>query len=98
MIVPMTFEYAALISNWTYDMGLGMRPALCGKGEGYSFVISGIDFAQDRFNASEFRLTVAAFNSRAIRMYNKIGFRVSQEVTHGITERTFLVMITERII
>ena len=151
MIMPMTIDHAAQISNWTYeneysiysfqqnndtikelmngdyyicldlndnlvgyfcvgksaqiptdekdtyilemlDIGLGMIPALCGKGEGYSFMKSGLDFAKNKFNTKQFRLTVATFNIRAIRVYEKIGFRSSSIVTHRKTQKVFQVM------
>jgi RimJ/RimL family protein N-acetyltransferase len=151
MIIPMAIDYAAQISNWTYeneysiysfqqndytikglmngdyyvcfdlhnnvsgyfcfgksaqiptaekdaynpemlDIGLGMTPNLCGKGEGYSFMKSGLDFAKNEFNAKQFRLTVATFNIRAIRVYEKIGFRSSSIVTHRKTQKAFQIM------
>lgn len=49
------------------DIGLGMKPILCGKGYGYSFVKSGLNFAQENFNSKQIRLTVAEFNTRAIQ-------------------------------
>ena len=56
------------------DIGLGMRPDLTGKGIGPSFVDAGLRFARERYSPAAFRLTVAAFNERAIRAYLKAGF------------------------
>ena len=53
------------------DIGLGMKPPLCGKGLGFSFLNAGIDFAQNKFQPNKYRLTVASFNKRAIRLYEK---------------------------
>jgi len=74
------------------DMGLGMKPALCGKGYGYSFVKSGLDFAQSNFHIKQIRLTVAAFNTRAIRIYEKLGFTLSSSVIHSKTQSIFQVL------
>ena len=57
------------------DIGLGMNPALCGKGQGVAFVNAELTFVREKFAVTGFRLTVAAFNQRAIRVYEKAGFR-----------------------
>jgi RimJ/RimL family protein N-acetyltransferase len=75
------------------DIGLGMKPALCGKGFGCAFVKSGLDFAQSSFGIDRIRLTVAGFNTRAIRVYERIGFQPVSSVTHRKTLQIFRVMI-----
>lgn len=57
------------------DVGLGLNPQLTGKGIGAEFVRAGLRFAGEAFHPSAFRLTVATFNQRAIRVYKKVGFR-----------------------
>lgn len=56
------------------DIGLGMAPGLCGRGYGYDFMHAGMHFAQEQLSIKKFRLTVAAFNVRAIKVYEKLGF------------------------
>jgi [ribosomal protein S18]-alanine N-acetyltransferase len=75
------------------DMGLGMEPALCGRGHGRAFVQSGMAFAHSRFQARQIRLSVAAWNLRAIRTYESLGFRYDRSVTHSKTQQTFNIMI-----
>jgi [ribosomal protein S18]-alanine N-acetyltransferase len=57
------------------DIGLGIEPGLCGRGLGFDFLNSGLEFARNRFSSKGFRLTVAAFNKRAIKVYERAGFR-----------------------
>ena len=56
------------------DIGLGMRPDLTGRGFGEDFVCAGLRFARETYSPPTFRLTVATFNRRAIRVYERVGF------------------------
>lgn len=56
-------------------IGLGLRPDLTGKGLGQAFIEAGLDFAKAKFNPEIFCLSVAIFNKRAIRLYERIGFK-----------------------
>lgn len=76
-------EECELIGFYSFDfeddimwLGFGLNPELTGRGLGYEFVISGINFAVENFNYRKnyVMLAVALFNKRAIRLYEKIGF------------------------
>ena len=79
------------------DVGLGMRPDLTGRGLGEEFVRSGLRFANETYAPPAFRLTVATFNRRAIRVYEKTGFEPVE--TFGATrshgKREWLLMRRE---
>ncbi|MBE0600316.1 MAG: GNAT family N-acetyltransferase [Firmicutes bacterium] len=75
------------------DMGLGMRPDLCGQGHGYAFVLDGLAFARQTFAIDTLRLSVAAGNLRAVRTYAKAGFRHEASVTHRRTRQLFYIMV-----
>jgi RimJ/RimL family protein N-acetyltransferase len=56
------------------DIGLGLRPDLVGQSYGLKFLQLCLSFADDRYKPEGFRLSVAAFNKRAISVYRKAGF------------------------
>jgi [ribosomal protein S18]-alanine N-acetyltransferase len=57
------------------EIGLGLRPDLTGQGLGAEYFEAGTDFARSRFPGRPIILNVAAFNERAIRVYERAGFR-----------------------
>ena len=57
------------------DYGLGLRPDLVGRGLGLDFFRAGLEFARERYRPRLIRLHVAAFNERAIKVYERASFR-----------------------
>lgn len=55
-------------------IGLGLRPDHTGRGFGLAFVEAGLDHARSKFDPQELSLAVAAFNRRAITVYERAGF------------------------
>ena len=78
----------------TVEVGLGLRPDLTGRGLGLSFLLAGLEFARGRYAPARFRLAVAAFNQRAIRVYERAGFRRGESYMHRTNggEHAFLRM------
>ena len=64
------------------DIGLGLAPALTGRGLGRIVLQAILEFAQTSFQSPAARLTVARFNQRAIRLYERAGFEPTQEFTY----------------
>lgn len=77
------------------DIGLGLRPDLTGRGLGGAFLLAGLAFARERLvpTPTRFRLTVAAFNRRAIRVYERAGFRPTHRFVRPSDGREFLQMV-----
>ncbi len=74
------------------DVGLGLRPALTGQGCGREFVQGILDFGRKQYTPQTFRLTVAAFNARAIRVYEELGFQRILEFQRQADGCPFVVM------
>lgn len=90
--VPAGSQYGAY-SEECIDIGLGMKPDLTGKGLGslfFSFILGHI---QETYQEVPLRLTVAKFNERAIRLYEKLGFKPKTEFSNGTA--VFMTMIKE---
>jgi ribosomal-protein-alanine N-acetyltransferase len=62
-------------------IGLAMRPDLTGHGYGQAFVEAGLAYARQHFHPKTFRLTVATFNERARKVYERVGFRTLKKST-----------------
>lgn len=72
----------------TVEIGLGLRPDLTGQGLGLAFLEAGLTYARQEYRPVMFRLAVAAFNERAIRLYERVGFqrgRIYLSETNGGT-------------
>ena len=68
--------------DWV-DLGLGLRPDLTGRGLGLAYLQAGLVFAERRFKPSRFRLSVATFNERAVRVYERAGFTPLRTFDHA---------------
>lgn len=56
------------------EIGLGMKPNQTGQGLGVVFYQAIEDFARSQFDCHTFCLSVASFNQRALKLYQKVGY------------------------
>ena len=66
-----TYDASAL------DTGGGLRPDLTGKGLGREAIGAGLEFGRQEFAPAAFRVTVASFNERALRVVRSVGLTTS---------------------
>jgi len=88
--IPTVEEY--VYTEDALDVGLGLRPDLCGRGLGVEFVELCLRFGREHYGAGRFRLTVAAFNRRAVKVYQRVGFSIECEITHAVFHNKFYIM------
>ncbi len=71
------------------DIALGMKPELTGKKQGFDFLKAGLAFAKERFAPSQITLSVAPFNKRAIKVYERAGFIEQDRIIHRSNGREY---------
>ena len=64
----------------TLELGLGMKPEHCGKGQGAGFLQEILDFIMENFAPQIIRLSVADFNQRAQQLYLNMGFEMVRRI------------------
>lgn len=75
------------------DVGIAIRPDLTGRGLGRGYFGAVLAFAEAQFQPPALRLTVAAFNARARRLYSNLGFRSIQRFSSPASGREYIVML-----
>ncbi|MCJ8010911.1 GNAT family N-acetyltransferase [Paenibacillus sp. KQZ6P-2] len=73
--VPGGYDAGIYHDESLVDFGLGMNPELTGQGRGTRFVEEGIAYVKRSYPEKGIRLVVATFNGRAMRTYEKAGFK-----------------------
>jgi len=84
--VPKGYEYNVYEEDYV-DIGVGLKPDLTGQGFGKEFML----YVLSEIGKDKLRLTVAAFNERAIRLYKRFGFQEVAKFSN--TKNDFIVMI-----
>ncbi len=86
------------VPGWDYDddaldTGGGLRPELVGQGLGPQAISAGLSFGRERFAPRAFRVTVATFNTRALRAVEGLGFERFARFDASSDARSFEVLI-----
>ena len=73
------------------DIGMGVHPAYTGRGLGAMFAGVAIDFALAHFDVPRLRVTIAEFNRRAQKVWQRHGFVPVQRFEARYGKRPFLI-------
>ena len=92
MVGYCTFGHDAQVPGGNYDadgidIGLGVKPEQTGAGEGNRFVAAVVAYALVAFDPPQLRVTIAAGNIRALRVWSSVGF---SEVSRFATTRDIM--------
>lgn len=74
------------------DIGMGIRPDLTGQGLGQQYAEAVVKFGAERYGARKLRVTILAFNKRAQRVWEKLGFEPIDEFTKIGSRDKFVIM------
>lgn len=75
------------------DLGMGIRPDLTGQRYGEQYTQAVMKYGADRYRAQFLRVTIAQFNKRAQRVWEKLGFEQVEEFTKIGSGEKFVIMI-----
>lgn len=86
------------VPGWEYDetaldTGGGLRPDLVGQGLGRRAIATGLAYGRARFAPAAFRVTVASFNTRALRTVESLGFERVGRFDAARDGRSFEVLV-----
>ncbi len=74
------------------DIGIGMNPLLVNKGLGSKVLYAGLEYARKIIDINNLRITVASFNERAIKVYKKSGFEITDSFNRQKDNTSFYIM------
>jgi RimJ/RimL family protein N-acetyltransferase len=75
------------------DVGLSVRPDLTGQGQGVNYANAVVDFARRTFAPPAYRVTIAGWNRRARRVWEKAGFEWVERFDHQRSRITFDILV-----
>lgn len=79
------------------DIGMGVHPQNTGRGLGGLFAGAAIDFARHNYDPPRLRVTIAEFNRRAQKVWERHGFVAVQQFGSTIGRRPFIIYVKEKL-
>ena len=84
-------------SEEALDIGLMVKPELTGQGLGAAFAREVIRNGVEKYTPKKLRVTIAAFNKRAIRTWEKNGFQQTQTFKRRSKDGMEFIVMTKMI-
>jgi ribosomal protein S18 acetylase RimI-like enzyme len=75
------------------DMGMGVRPDFTGQGRGKHYAQTIVEYGVGQYGARRLRVTIAEFNKRAQRVWQKLGFEQVEEFAKTGSGERFVILI-----
>ncbi len=75
------------------DIGMGIRPDMTGQGKGVEYANIVLEFAESLLKPKAFRVTITAFNKRALRLWQKLEFEQQQSFERKSDGMQFIVLV-----
>ena len=73
------------------DIGIGMPPERIGRGQGAGFLGAVLDHARESLRPRRFRATIAEFNRRSARTFERLGFVAVDRFERSTDRMAFLI-------
>jgi len=80
-------------SDEALDLGGGLRPDLTGKGLGRHVIAAAMNYAFEQLHPLHFRTTIASFNQRAMKVCERLGYKVVSEFIRPSDGLNFEIMM-----
>lgn len=74
------------------DLGGGLRPDRTGRGLGRHVIAGAMNYAIRTFSPRQFRTTIAAFNGRALKVCESLGYRAVREFVRPADGTAFVIL------
>jgi [ribosomal protein S18]-alanine N-acetyltransferase len=74
------------------DLGMGIRPDLVGQGLGKHYAQAVMCYLSNKYKVQNLRVTIAAFNQRAQRVWEQLGFQQIARFTKFGSAEEFVMM------
>ena len=82
-------------SESALDIGMMIKPELTGQGRGADFAREVIHNGSRLYGSGRMRVTIAAFNQRAMSVWGKNGFQQSQRFKRKTDGMEFVIMVLQ---